>query len=124
MIGWLIFRVRTTDRRDGDLGRRWTWGWSTGDAPEGRCADGGATAFVDSRTAVQGRHSLRLTTPTEFGGVVIVPYEAPVAADKKYLLSVWCRASPGAEPQRVRSTPASRATAAADEGVGRRWRCG
>ena len=88
-----------------NLGRRWTWGWSTGDAPEGRCADGGATAFVDSRTAVQGRHSLRLTTPTELGGVVIVPYEVPVAAAHRYLLSVWCRASPGAEPQRVRPTP-------------------
>ena len=32
------------------------------------CADGSATAFADSRTAVHGTHSLRLTTPSWRGG--------------------------------------------------------
>eukprot|EP01052_Picozoa_sp_SAG31_P014427 SAG31_NODE_895_length_11169_cov_3.114182_7_plen_309_part_00 len=39
------------------------------------CADAGATAVTDARLAYDGRHSLRLITPSLLGGVTLSPYE-------------------------------------------------
>eukprot|EP01047_Picozoa_sp_COSAG01_P071027 COSAG01_NODE_10922_length_2050_cov_1.242952_1_plen_314_part_00 len=59
------------------------------------CVDGSATAFADSRVAVHGTHSLRLTTPSSRGGVRMGPYALEAFEySKQYTLSFWTRAEP------------------------------
>ncbi|HJN15437.1 MAG TPA: LamG-like jellyroll fold domain-containing protein [Armatimonadota bacterium] len=58
-------------------------------------ADQAATAMVDPRVARHGRHSLRLTTPSEGGGMTMHPYWVTLESDKQYRMSIWAR---GARP--------------------------
>jgi len=81
-------------------------------------ADRGASLFVDPRVARHGRHSLRLTTPTEGAGLTLLPFPVTLKKGTLYRLSVWAKARvPGlllemslegldARPRRVELTTA------------------
>ncbi|MBK7172176.1 MAG: hypothetical protein IPH84_02835 [Bacteroidales bacterium] len=49
--------------------------------------DRGATYFTDTRISKEGRHSLRLTTPTEYGGVTLSFFPVTVKAGVTYFYS-------------------------------------
>jgi len=51
----------------------------------------GATAFVDSRVARHGRHSLRLIAPTDYQTPLLHPFEANIKSGKKYRVSIWAK---------------------------------
>ncbi|UCH34152.1 MAG: hypothetical protein JSV65_16665 [Armatimonadota bacterium] len=55
-------------------------------------SDPGASLFVDSRVAYHGAHSLRLRTPTEGGGVTVVPFPVVLESGREYVVSVWAKA--------------------------------
>lgn len=54
-------------------------------------ADKGATWYVDPRTAVHGRQSLRLRTPTEGQSFSVAPFPVALVPGKRYALSVWAK---------------------------------
>ncbi|MEI6499526.1 MAG: hypothetical protein WCP21_00705 [Armatimonadota bacterium] len=54
-------------------------------------ADKAASWYVDPRTAVHGRQSLRLTTPVEGQGMGISPFPLALTPGKKYALSIWAK---------------------------------
>jgi len=54
-------------------------------------ADRASTAFVDPRIARHGRHSLRLITPTDGGGLMVQPHWVPLEAGRPYRASIWAR---------------------------------
>jgi hypothetical protein len=61
-------------------------------------ADEAATFFADTRFSVEGRQSLRLSTPTANNGLELAPYRLPtLAASAKYNFSVWIRGAVGGE---------------------------
>ena len=51
----------------------------------------GASLFADSRLAVHGSHSLRLTTPVENQGVGISPFPINLEKGRSYKVSIWAR---------------------------------
>ncbi len=51
----------------------------------------GASLFVDSRLAVHGSHSLRLTTPVEDQGVQVNPFPIGLEKGRTYKVSIWAR---------------------------------
>lgn len=53
--------------------------------------DPAASWFVDPRTAVHGRQSLRLCMPAEDRGISVAPFPLTLAKDQKYRLSIWAR---------------------------------
>jgi hypothetical protein len=54
-------------------------------------ADKAASWYVDPRTAVHGRQSLRLTTPVEGQGMNINSFPISLTPGKKYALSIWAK---------------------------------
>ena len=52
---------------------------------------GGSTCFLDARTAVHGRHSLRLTAPAT-GGVELGFNGVPIQPGSRYRASLWAKA--------------------------------
>lgn len=54
-------------------------------------ADKGASWYVDPRTSVHGRQSLRLTTPVEGQGMGINPFPLVLTPGNKYALSIWAK---------------------------------
>lgn len=65
-------------------------------------ADKAATWFVDPRTAVHGRQSLRLHTPVEGKGLAVQPFPVKLTPGHKYVLSVWAKGAQ--EGQKFRLT--------------------
>ena len=65
----------------------------------------GATAFVDSRSARHGRHSLRLQVPTADESIALNPFQLQVKAGQRYTFSVWARAEPAPNLQRWQAQP-------------------
>lgn len=53
--------------------------------------DNAASWYVDPRTAVHGRQSLRLTTPVEGKGIGVAPFPIKLEPGKKYVASIWAR---------------------------------
>lgn len=76
--------------------------------------------FVDPRTAVHGRQSLRLCTASEGRGVRVAPFPVPLSAGRRYRLSVWARGM--REGLRFRLELDAIAGDAAVHEVGTEWR--
>jgi len=52
----------------------------------------GATYLVDSRTSVEGEHSLRITNPREYEGMKLKAYHVRLKKGKSYRFSIWAKA--------------------------------
>lgn len=56
--------------------------------------DRGATYFTDSRISVEGRHSIRMNTPTDNNGCSLGFFPVMVNSGSGYTLSVWAKYDP------------------------------
>lgn len=69
-----------------------------------RVGDGrGATYFVDSRVALHGRHSLRMTTPVYGEGCTLRFFPFELKKGEAFYVSIWAKADPLRFPRKLRS---------------------